>query len=90
MEEDLFTLNAAAPELLEQLPSLFEAAVKDSLRYNLDTNESRSVLASLQDIMLGDRSEVFGRLASLYGNRASPLQQSIDRGVPDSSAPSCK
>jgi hypothetical protein len=78
VEQDLFTLNAVAPSLLEQLPTIFEDAVRESLAYMLGRIESKCVLASFSPDQLVDRSEVFGRLVSLYNSRASPLQKGID------------
>ncbi len=79
VEEDLFTLNAVAPSLLRQLPALFEEAVKDTLAFFLGTKESTGVLSYFRGVPLTDRSEVFGKLDSLYLDRASPLQRGIDR-----------
>jgi hypothetical protein len=78
LEQELFTLNAVAPALLEQLPGLFEEAVRESLSHILGMKESTGVLRWLHDAALGSRPEVFARLASRYGDRASPLQARID------------
>jgi hypothetical protein len=79
VEEDIFALNAIAPDLLEHLPHLFEETVRGALGYMLGTNESKGVLGGFRDGELGSREGVFARLASLYGERASPLQKMIDR-----------
>ena len=78
LEQDLFTLNATAPALLDQLPALFEEAVRESLGFMLGMKESTGVLRWLRDARLSSRPEVFARLASRYGDRASPLQDRID------------
>ena len=78
LEQDLFTLNATAPTLLDQLPGLFEEAVRESLGFMLGMKESTGVLRWLRDAQLSSRPEVFARLASRYGDRASPLQERID------------
>jgi hypothetical protein len=79
VEQDLFALNAIAPDLLEQVPVIFEATVRESLAYMLGSKESRGVLAWFLDNELASRQWVFARLASLYGDRASTLQNMIDR-----------
>ena len=79
VEQDLFTLNAMAPELLEQVPFIFEGTVRESLMYMLGSKESRGVLAWFRENELASRQWVFARLVSVYGVRASPLQNMIDR-----------
>ncbi len=79
VEEDLFALNAMAPELLEHVPVLFEETVKDSLTYMLGTKESTGVLSWFRGNELACRQGVFARLLAVYGDKASPLQNMIDR-----------
>jgi len=79
VEEDLLTLNAMAPDLLEHVPVLFEETVRGSLSYMLGAKASRSMLEWFRANELTDRSGVFARLTSVYGERASPLQNMIDR-----------
>ena len=80
VEEDIFTLNAIAPDLLEHLPTLFEETVRESLGYMLGMEESRGVLARFRDDELASREVAFAKLLSVYGPaRASPLQKMIDR-----------
>jgi hypothetical protein len=79
VEQDLFSLSAIAPELLEHVPVIFEATVRESLMYMLGSKESRGVLAWFRDSELASREWVFARLVSVYGARASPLQNMIDR-----------
>jgi len=79
VEQDLFALNAIAPDLLEHVPVLFKETVRESLSYMLGTKESKGVLARFRDDELASRPEVFARLVSVYGTRASPLQKMIDR-----------
>ena len=79
VEQDLFSLNATAPDLLEHVPVMFEETVRESLTYMLGTNESRGVLAWFRGSELTSRQWVFARLTSVYGIRASPLQNMIDR-----------
>lgn len=78
LEEELFTLNSVAPYLVEKLPGLFEEAVREALGQMLGMKESTGVLRWLHDADLGSRPEVFERLASRYGDRASPLMSKID------------
>jgi hypothetical protein len=79
VEEDLFALNALAPELLGGLPALFEETVRESLSYMLGTKESAGVLSWFQGDELKYRYGVYARLLELYGNKASPIQSMIDR-----------
>jgi len=79
VEQDLFTLSAIAPDLLEHVPVIFEATVRESLTYMLGSKEARGVLAWFRDNELASRQWVFSRLASVYGEKASPLQNMIDR-----------
>jgi hypothetical protein len=79
LEQDLFTLNAIAPALLEQVPALFEEAVKETLGSSLGLKESKGALSWFRDADLRSRPEVFSRLASHYGGGASPLQIMIDK-----------
>jgi hypothetical protein len=79
VEQDLFTLSAMAPDLLEQVPVIFEATVRESLAYMLGSKESRGVLAWFRDNELASRQWVFARLVSVYGTRASTLESMIDR-----------
>ena len=78
LKSDLFTLNAIAPALLEDVPALFEEAVRESLSYMLGMKESKGVLRWLRDARLSSRPEVFARLLSHFGARASPLQNMVD------------
>jgi hypothetical protein len=79
VEEDLFTLKAIAPDLVEEVPVLFAETVRESLSYMLGTKESGGVLAWFRGNELASRADVFDRLASVYGTRASPIQKLIDR-----------
>jgi hypothetical protein len=79
VEEDLFSLNAIAPDLLEHVPALFEETVRGSLSYMLGARESKKLLDWFRADELRNRDGVFSRLASVYGERASPLQIMIDR-----------
>ena len=79
VEEDLLTLNAMAPDLLEHVPVLFEETVRGALSYMLGGKESGNVLAWFRGDELTNRQGVFARLASVYGERASPIQKMIDR-----------
>jgi hypothetical protein len=79
VEEDLFTLNAMAPDVLDQVPSLFAETVRESLSYMLGAKESGGVLAWFRGDELASRAGVFDRLVSVYGQRASPIQKMIDR-----------
>jgi len=79
VEQDLLALNAIAPDLLEHVPVLFEETVRGSLTYMLGAKESKGVLSWFRGHELASRQEVFARLASVYGDRASPLQRMIDR-----------
>jgi hypothetical protein len=79
VEQDLFTLNAIAPDLLEHVPVIFEATVRESLTYMLGSKESRGVLAWFRGNELASRQWVFARLLSVYGTRSSALESMIDR-----------
>jgi hypothetical protein len=79
VEEDLFTLDAMAPQLLGQVPVLFEQTVKDTLSYMLGAKESADVIAWFRSSELGSRPGVFARLLTVYGDKASPLESVIDR-----------
>jgi hypothetical protein len=79
LEEDLFTLNAIAPSLLKQVPALFEESVRESLSLMLGMKASKGAMRWFRDADLGSRPEVFERLASRYGDGASPLQIMIDQ-----------
>ena len=79
VEEDLFVLNAMAPELLEHVPVLFEETVRNSLSYMLGTKESSRVLSWFRGNELACRQGVFSRLLAVYGEKASPIQSMIDR-----------
>lgn len=79
VEEDLFALNAMAPDLLENVPILFEETVRESLTYMLGTKESTGVLSWFRGDELACRQGVFARLLAVYGDKASPLQNMIDR-----------
>jgi hypothetical protein len=79
VEHDLFALNVMAPELVEHVPALFEEAVKDSLSYMLGSKESARVLSCFRANELESRQGVFERLLVVYGGKASPIQNMIDR-----------
>jgi hypothetical protein len=79
LEQDLFTLNAMGPDLVDQVPAMFKEAVRESLRYMLGMKESKGVLAWFREAELASRPEVFTRLASRYGDTASPLKTMIDQ-----------
>ena len=79
VEEDLFTLSAIAPELLEEIPALFGETVKESLAYVLGPSASKGVIEWLRSDELQSRQGVFARLAALYGERATPIEALIDR-----------
>jgi hypothetical protein len=79
IEEDLFSLSALAPQLLADVPVLFEQTVRDSLSYMLGTRESAGVLSWFRGDELMCRDGVFARLLEVYGTKASPIQNMIDR-----------
>lgn len=79
VEEDLLTLNAIAPDLLDHVPVLFEETVRGSLSYMLGAKESKNILDWFRTGELRNRQGVFSRLASVYGERASPIEKMIDR-----------
>lgn len=79
VEQDLLTLNEIAPDLLEHVPVLFEETVRGSLSYMLGAKESKNLLDYFRADELKNRQGVFSRLASVYGERASPIQKMIDR-----------
>lgn len=78
LEEDLLTLNAIAPELVEVLPELFKNAVVDSIRRGMGGHDFGLVLKSLPGIGPEHRFYVFRFLDSLYGEKARELEQAID------------
>jgi hypothetical protein len=79
LEEDLLSVNAVAPELLERLSVLFEETVRDALCYMLGEKASKDALGEFRKSELENRQAAFGRLTALYGPKASPLQKVIDR-----------
>jgi len=79
IEEDLRTLSALDPELVEVLPKLFKKAVVDSIRSGMGGKDFGLVLDSLPGIGPEHRPLVFRFLDSLYGERAGELEQAIDR-----------
>ena len=79
IEEELRTLNALAPELLEVLPGVFKNAVVDSIRSGMGGHDFGLVLASLSGIGPEHRLYVFRFLDSLYGEKAEELERAIDR-----------
>src|ERR1700756_511334 len=79
VEEDLRTLTALAPELVEALPKLFKKAVVDSIKSGMGGKDFGLVLDSLPGIGPEHRPLVFRFLDSLYGERAGELEQAIDR-----------
>jgi hypothetical protein len=79
LEQELFSINAVAPGVLEHLPRLFEEAVTESLTRILGARDASGILASLNRAGLGNRSEVFGLLDAICSHQASPLQKAVDR-----------
>ena len=79
IEEDLRTLTALAPALVEALPKLFKKAVVDSIKSGMGGKDFGLVLDSLPGIGPEHRPLVFRFLDSLYGERAGELEQAIDR-----------
>jgi hypothetical protein len=79
IEEELRTLNAMAPELLEEMPRLFKEAVVDSIRSEMGRKDFGLVLQSLPGIGPEHRPYVFRFLDSLYGDKARELEEAIDR-----------
>ena len=79
IEEDLRTLNALVPGLVELLPKLFKKAVVDSIKSGIGGKDFGLVLDSPPGIGPEHRPLVFRFLDSLYGERASELERAIDR-----------
>ena len=78
VEEDLRDLKAVAPELIQTLPKLFLSAVVDSITNGMGEHDFGLVLKSLPGIGPEHRFYVFRFLESLYGERATELEQAID------------
>src|SRR5438105_11869404 len=79
IEEDLRTLNALVPGLVEVLPKLFKKAVVDSIKSGMGGKDFGLVLDSLPGIGPEHRPLVFRFLDSLYGEQAGELESAIDR-----------
>jgi len=65
LEEELLTLQALAPDLIEDLRCLFKEAVTDSLANILDEGEARTLVMLIAETEFRNPAIVFGALDSI-------------------------
>jgi hypothetical protein len=77
IEEELLTLQAIAPDMAEDLYSLFEEAVTDSLANILEESGARALVRLMGEANIESPSEVFAILDSIFHEGSSTLKSAI-------------
>ena len=77
LEEELFTLRALAPDMIEDLPSVFKEAVTDSLTSILGEDKARAFLMLIAETEFASPSIVFGALDSILHEGSQILKDAI-------------
>lgn len=77
VEEDLLALQVLAPDVAEDLPSLFKEAVTDSLARILGQNEARALMRLMARTNFESPYGVFGALDSVLQGGSKILREAI-------------
>lgn len=77
MEEELFTLEALAPDMIEDLHPLFKEAVIDSLTSILGENGARAVVVLAAGTNFESPSGVYEALDSIFQEGSQFLRRAI-------------
>lgn len=77
LEEELHTLQALAPDMIEDLRSIFEEAVTDSLANILEENEARALIILMGGTEFGSPHDVFAALDSILHDGSQILKGAI-------------
>jgi hypothetical protein len=77
LEEDLLSLQALAPDMVEDLHSLFKEAVIDSLANTLGRNEARALMRLMARTDFENPREVFEALDSIFYGDSQILRDAI-------------
>ena len=77
MEEELLTLHALAPDMIEDLHPLFKEAVIDSLASILGENGARAVVILTAETDFESPSGVFAALDSIFQEGSQFLRRAI-------------
>jgi hypothetical protein len=77
LEEDLLSLQALAPDMVEDLHSLFKEAVIESLANNLGRNEARALMRLMARTDFENPPEVFEAFDSIFYEGSQILRDAI-------------
>lgn len=77
IEEELLALQALAPDMLEDLRSLFKEAVTNSLANILGENEARALVMLIGGTDFGSPSRVYAALDSIFHEGSQILKGAI-------------
>jgi hypothetical protein len=77
VEEELLTLQAIAPDMVEDLYSLFEQAVADSLANILEESGAKALVKLMEESNIESPPEVFATLDSIFHEGSKTLKSAI-------------
>ncbi|MGD0477395.1 MAG: hypothetical protein ABSB29_04405 [Nitrososphaerales archaeon] len=77
LEEELLTLQALAPDMIEDLHSLFKEAVTDSLANILGQKEARALMRRMARIDFENPHMVFEALDSIHRDGSQILKDAV-------------
>jgi len=77
LEEDLISIQALAPDMVEDLHSLFKEAVVNSLANTLGRNEARALMRLMTRTDFESPREVFEALDSIFYEGSQILRDAI-------------
>lgn len=77
LEEELLTLQVLAPDMIEDLHSLFKEAVTDSLANTLEENEARALVMLIAGTNFESPYQVFAALDSILHEGSHILKDAI-------------
>ena len=77
LEEDLLSLQALAPDMIEDLRCLFKEAVTDSLSSVLGENQAMALVKLISETDFENPPEVFAALDSIFRGGAQILKEAI-------------
>jgi hypothetical protein len=77
IEEELFDLQALAPDMIEDLRSVFKESVTDSMANLLNEDEARALAKLIAESDFGNPQEVFDALDSILHGGSHVIKDAI-------------
>ena len=77
LDEEMFTVNSLAPDMLAQLPLLFSDSVVDSVTNILGENSGEALVRSIGEESLRNPEKTYERLDAMFHDGSEMLKAAI-------------